>query len=92
MEAFIDGNLLVFSHHDVPGIIAAVATILSDEQVNIAQMAVGRVDAGGEAVGVLNLDSVPSKSAVEMILKNSSIERVRLIELNKPGELPDWLA
>ena len=42
LEAYLDGNLLVFTHHDVPGIIGAVGTIFGKHNVNIAQMAVGR--------------------------------------------------
>ena len=57
LEAYLDGYLLVFRHHDVPGIIGGVGTIFGRHGVNIAQMAVGRAAPGGEAVGVLNLDS-----------------------------------
>ena len=59
LEAYLDGRLLVFRHHDEPGIIGAVGTVFGEHGVNIAQMAVGRDAPGGEAVGVLNLDSEP---------------------------------
>ena len=42
LEAFLDGNLIVFAHRDVPGIIGAVGTIFGKHNINIAQMAVGR--------------------------------------------------
>src|SRR5205809_8146291 len=64
LEAYLDGNLLVFTHNDVPGIIGAVGTIFGNHRVNIAQMAVGRAGPGGQAIGVLNLDAVPPKEAV----------------------------
>ena len=38
----MDGILLIFTHLDVPGIIGYVGQVLADENVNIAQMAVGR--------------------------------------------------
>ena len=60
LEAYLDGSMLLFHHHDVPGIIGAVGTTFGEHGVNIAQMAVGRDEAGGEAIGVLNLDSEPS--------------------------------
>jgi D-3-phosphoglycerate dehydrogenase len=55
LEAYIDGNLLVFTHADVPGIIGAVGTIFGKHKVNIGQMTVGRAAPGGIAVGILNL-------------------------------------
>jgi len=51
-EAYMDGNLMIFTHRDVPGIIGFVGGVLADEKVNIAQMAVGREsDQGGPASG-----------------------------------------
>ena len=93
-EAFMDGNLLVFLHQDVPGIIGYVGSVLAEEKVNIAQMAVGRqgVEAGGSAIGVLNLDSGASEKALSRVTENDGIESARLIKLPKAGDLPDWLA
>ena len=92
-EAFMDGNLLVFLHQDVPGIIGYVGSVLAEEKVNIAQMAVGRQgSAGGSAIGVLNLDSGASEKALSRVTENDSIESARLIKLPQAGDLPDWLA
>ena len=38
MEGYLDGMLLVFPHHDVPGLIGFVGTIFGKHGVNIAQM------------------------------------------------------
>ena len=92
IEAFIDGKLLVFSHKDVPGIIASIGNVLAGESVNIAQMAVGRVAAGGEAFGVLNLDSNPSDAALAKMSEDGNVFVTKLIELPAAGELPEWLA
>lgn len=93
LEAYLDGNLFIFVHDDVPGIVGAVGTIFGEHDVNIAQMAVGRKsDApGGEAIGVLNLDSVPSKAALEAVLNHPHIHKVRVIQLPVAGQLPAWL-
>ena len=65
IEAYMDGILLIFNHSDVPGIIGYVGNVLAEEQVNIAQMAVGREGTqGGTAIGVLNLDSGASEKAI----------------------------
>ena len=67
LEAFLDGNLIIFQHKDVPGIIGVVGTICGRHGVNIAQMAVGRAAPGGAAIGVLNLDSTPSPETIAEI-------------------------
>jgi D-3-phosphoglycerate dehydrogenase len=91
LEAYIDGNLLVFTHSDVPGIIGAVGTIFGKHNVNIGQMTVGRAAPGGTAVGVLNLDGVPPKEAIDEVLAHPSILSVRLIPLPTAEKLPAWL-
>ncbi len=71
LDAFLDGVLMIFTHRDVPGIIGRVGTIFGVNQINIAQMSVGRSSStpGGPAVGVLNLDEVPSPKALEEVLR-----------------------
>ena len=92
-EAYMDGNLMIFTHRDVPGIIGFVGGVLADEKVNIAQMAVGREsDQGGPAIGVLNLDSAASEKALQRVTENEGIESAQSIEMPPVGELPVWLA
>jgi D-3-phosphoglycerate dehydrogenase len=74
LEAYLDGNLLVFSHEDVPGIIGAVGTIFGNHRINIAQMAVGRSSPGGSAVGVLNLDDVPPQHAIDEVRRHTGVQ------------------
>jgi D-3-phosphoglycerate dehydrogenase len=93
LESYLDGNLLIFTHDDVPGIIGAVGTTFGKHNVNIAQMAVGRAGSGpgGAAIGVLNLDEVPPQEAIDAVLKHPSMHRVKVIQLPAAGEGPAWL-
>jgi D-3-phosphoglycerate dehydrogenase / 2-oxoglutarate reductase len=93
LEAYMDGNLLFFTHSDVPGIIGRVGTVFGEHQVNIAQMAVGREgdQPGGKALGVLNLDSHPPQHALDELAAISAIERLKTIELPASGSMPPWL-
>ena len=93
LEAYLDGCLLIFTHQDVPGIIGGVGAIFGEHHINIAQMAVGRAgdQPGGEAVGILNLDSEPSANALEAIRQAPAISSARVIHLPAAGELPSWL-
>ncbi len=93
LEAYLDGCLLIFTHQDVPGIIGSVGTIFGSHHVNIAQMAVGRAgDApGGEAIGVLNLDQVPSAEALAEVRQLPFISSATVIQMPQAGQLPNWL-
>jgi D-3-phosphoglycerate dehydrogenase len=96
MDAPLDGTLLVFSHEDRPGVIGSIGDIFGRERVNIAHMSVGRERIGGgkpgaEAIGTLNLDSVPSESAVAAVAGHAAVSSVSLIKLPPAGDLPPWL-
>ncbi len=92
-ETYLDGNLLIFNHTDIPGIIGYVGNVLANEDVNIAQMAVGRQgEQGGAAIGILNLDSVASQQTLDRVKENDAIDSVHLIKMPALDELPDWLA
>jgi len=91
MEGYLDGVLLVFLHRDVPGLIGFVGTIFGTHSVNIAQMTVGRQAQGGEAIGILNLDSPPPEQAVLAVKGHPHISNVTVVKLPPAGELPGWL-
>ncbi len=91
MEGYLDGVMMLFNHQDVPGLIGFVGTIFGNHQVNIAQMTVGRQSRGGEAVGILNLDSPPPEAAIEAVRGHPQIRNVRVVQLPPPGEPPPWL-
>jgi D-3-phosphoglycerate dehydrogenase len=91
LEAYLDGYLMIFRHRDVPGIIGGVGTIFGKHGVNIAQMAVGRAAPGGEAVGVLNLDSEPSRASLEEVRQLPAITSATVVRLPAAGQLPRWL-
>ncbi len=94
LEAYLDGHMLFFTHTDVPGIIGRVGTVFGQHQVNIGQMSVGRAtqQPGGHAIGVLNLDGVPPKVALDQLMAINAIEKVQMVELPAMGVLPTWLS
>lgn len=94
LEAYLDGHMLFFTHTDVPGIIGRVGTVFGQHQVNIGQMSVGRAtqQPGGHAIGVLNLDGVPPKVALDQLMAINAIEKVQMVELPALGVLPTWLS
>src|SRR5262245_26952005 len=91
MEGYLDGVLLVFTHRDLPGLIGFVGTIFGTHGVNIAQMTVGRQTPGGEAIGILNLDSPPPEPALAAVKGHPAIRSLTVVKLPPAGELPGWL-
>ncbi|MCS7045266.1 MAG: phosphoglycerate dehydrogenase, partial [Gemmataceae bacterium] len=90
LDAYMDGILLIFTHRDVPGLIGFIGTIFGKHQVNIAQMNVGRQVPGGEAMGVLNLDSMPSTEALDEVRRHPQIRSLSVVQLPPAGVLPRW--
>ncbi len=93
LESYLDGILLIFAHRDKPGVIGKVGNVFGQHNVNIAQMSVGRASEqpGGEAIGVLALDSQPPAEALAELLAQPHIEGAWIVKLPKPGEAPSWM-
>jgi D-3-phosphoglycerate dehydrogenase len=91
LDAHLDGTLFIFTHRDVPGLIGFIGTTFGRYGVNIAQMNVGRQQPGGEAIGVVNLDSAPPKEALDELAANKDILSHTVISLPEHGVLPPWL-
>lgn len=88
LDAFMDGTMLVYFHQDKPGLIGFVGTVFGKHGVNIAQMTVGRREPGGDAIGVLSLDSDPPEEALREIRADDRISLVQVVKLPPVNELP----
>jgi D-3-phosphoglycerate dehydrogenase / 2-oxoglutarate reductase len=76
-----EGYLLFARHHDRPGIIGKVGTLLGEAGINIAGMYVGREAAGQRAIMVLTVDEPVSEELIDQIQAAVRAEFVRLVEL-----------
>lgn len=80
-DLFVDikpeGILLFTEHHDRPGIIGRVGTLLGDHQINIAGMHVGRERIGGRAIMILQLDNPIPPEVFQQIQKLPGVESAR---------------
>jgi len=62
-----EGNMIWMAHHDRPGIVGRLGTILGSNNVNIAGLHVGRQEVGGKAIAMVNVDhEVPEKVMAEL--------------------------
>ncbi len=74
------GTMLVIKHTDKPGVIGEVGTILGQMNINIAAMQVGRKELGGNAVMVINVDSVEPE-VTQKLEQAKSVSKARIINL-----------
>jgi D-3-phosphoglycerate dehydrogenase len=75
------GEMLVTQHHDVPGMIGRVGTIMGDAQVNISTMQVSRNAIGGDAIMVLGIDRRADEKTVAALRSIEGVHSVRLLSL-----------
>ena len=90
LDSYMDGIMVIFTHHDVPGLIGFIGTIFGKHAVNIAQMTVGRQQPGGEAIAVLNLDGQPPEEAIKEVRAHPKISSLSVVKLPPAGEMPVW--
>jgi D-3-phosphoglycerate dehydrogenase len=80
-EIVPSGIVLLLNNKDRPGIVGYLGTLISKHNVNIASMSLSRDQAGGHALTVLNLDSVPPPELLAEINKDPDISNVRVVKL-----------
>jgi D-3-phosphoglycerate dehydrogenase len=81
VEIVPEGVLFLMNNKDRPGIVGHLGTLMGKHRVNIASMSLSRDNAGGQALTVLNLDSVPPPALLEEIQKDPDISNVRVVKL-----------
>lgn len=91
LDAYLDGLLLIYRHHDVPGLIGHIGTVFGRQGVNIAHMALGRGEKGGTAIAVFNLDNEPSAEALAEVQQHPEVTGIELVRLPAAGAPLPWL-
>jgi len=81
IDAIPQGPMLVTRHHDVPGMIGRVGTILGEAAVNVSTMQVSREDAGGDAIMILSTDRRVEAETIERIRGIAGLKSVRALDV-----------
>jgi len=81
VEIPVTGTLLLLNNKDRPGIVGHLGTLLGKHKVNIASMSLSRDTAGGSALTVFNLDSVPPQALLDELQKDADICNVKVVKL-----------
>ena len=75
------GVVLLLENKDRPGIVGYLGTLLARHSVNIASMSLSRDTAGGHALTVLNLDSIPGQELLDELQRDPDIRNVNVVKL-----------
>jgi len=67
IEAELSPHMLYFTNSDKPGLIGGIGRVLGDADVNIASFHLGRAEAGGDAIGLVSIDSDASGTVLQAI-------------------------
>lgn len=81
VEIPISGHLLLVNNVDRPGIVGFLGTVLGKHGVNIANMSLSREVIGGQALTVLEVDSVPPQAALDELTQDKAITSARVVTL-----------
>ncbi len=86
LERPLAGDVLITHHHDRPGIVGRIGTLLGTHEINIAGMQVGRHEPRGEAIMVLNVDEPIPEHTMDEIMAMPDVYAAYVVSL--PPSLP----
>ncbi len=75
------GSVLFFKNVDEPGTLGHLATIMGNNNINIADMTLGRKERGGYAVTVCNIDAAVPDGVIEELRENKLVKELKYIDL-----------
>lgn len=81
VEVVPEGEMLVLSNNDKPGVIGNIGTLLGKNNINIARMQFGREKLGGRAISVVSVDTPVSAEILSEIKKLPNVLSVKQIHL-----------
>jgi len=81
VEVVPEGEMLMLSNNDKPGVIGGIGTALARHDINIARMQFGREKRGGMSISVVSVDTPVSKEILAKIKKLPNVLSVKQIHL-----------
>ena len=81
VDTDLDGFMLVLKNQDKPGFVGEIGTLLGRNNVNIAEMTLGRKKEGETAVTIINTDQVISNDTMNEIKDLGKVVSARVVAL-----------
>ena len=79
MDAQLRAHMLLVTNRDRPGLIGRLGTVLGDAGINIATFNLGRDQAGGNAIALIEIDEEPSEAILEQVRALPNVMRVKAL-------------
>ncbi|ESR26163.1 phosphoglycerate dehydrogenase [Lutibaculum baratangense] len=80
MEAELGPHMLYVTNEDKPGFIGRLGTLLGQTDVNIATFALGRLERGGDAIALIEVDTELSEGMLKEIEALPNVRQVKALE------------
>jgi len=81
IDAELARRIVVTRHHDRPGIVGAVGTILAEAGINISSLELSRLSEGGDAMMFIAVDDPLEPSVLDRIRAADGVVEARVVEL-----------
>jgi len=81
VEAVLEGYLIFTRHHDRPGVVGALGSILGRENINISRMQVGIAEGRAEAIALIGVLAPLSPKVLEEVRAIPAIRQAIQIQL-----------
>ena len=79
MDARLRAHMLLVSNRDRPGLIGHLGTVLGDAGINIATFNLGRDQAGGNAIALIEVDEAPGEAVLEQVRSLPNVVRAKAL-------------
>lgn len=80
-DAILEGNMLFIENEDIPGVVGRLGLVLSNFNVNIGYLSLGRLEDQKIALNILTLDSPIGDDVIEEIKKIKGVKQVYIINI-----------
>jgi len=81
LSVVLSGTKLITWQTDRPGVVGRVGSLLGENDINIAEMQLGRSGPRTHAVMIMSIDETPHESVMAKVRALDGIEEVRLVQL-----------
>ena len=81
IEAEVQGNMLVFTNNDKPGVIGNLGSYLASKKINIGQFRLGRTGPKKHAMSIVNIDAPLTREMLDDIRKIPDILQAWMIKI-----------
>ncbi|MEL7832590.1 phosphoglycerate dehydrogenase [Fodinibius sp. Rm-B-1B1-1] len=81
IELRLEGDIIMYQNVDKPGMLASVSSALADQDINIANLSLGRTKKGENAITAVSVDKHLSEEELKPILNLEGIRSLQYVSL-----------